>query len=83
MNLPGIFININLILIFIVAYYLQKASFRMELDLRNVGFKEEGKNILAKNLPKITYPLFNQFSFDKLMATKRSSQGRFFLALGS
>lgn len=55
----------------------------MELDLRNVGFKEEEKNILAKNLPKITYPLFNQFSFDKLMATKRSSQGRFFLALGS
>ena len=55
----------------------------MELDVRNVGFKEGEKNILAKNLPKITYPLFNQFSFDKLMATKRSSHGRFFLALGS
>ena len=55
----------------------------MELDFRNVGFKEGEKNILAKNLPKITYPLFNQFSFDKLMSTKRSIQGRFFLALGS
>ena len=66
-----------------VAYYLQKVSFRMELDFRNVGFKEGEKNILAKNLPKITYPLFNQFSFDKLMSTKRSIRGRFFLALGS
>ena len=83
MNLPGIFININIILIFMVAHCLQKVSFRMELDLRNVGFKEEEKNILAKNLPKITYPLFNQFSFDQLMATKRSIQGRFFFALGS
>ena len=46
-------------------------------------FKEEEKNILAKNLPKITYPLFNQFSFDQLMATKRSIKGRFFFALGS
>ena len=63
-----------------VAYCQQKVSFRMELDLRNVGFKEGEKNILAKNVPKITYPLFNQFSFDKLMATKRSIQGRFFLS---
>lgn len=31
-----------------VADCLQKVSFRMELELRNVGFKKEEENILAK-----------------------------------
>ena len=32
-----------------VAYCLQKVLFRMKLELRNIGFKNEEENILAKN----------------------------------